>query len=62
VQVMQHLLLALVKPSAWSADLALRLLTKNFEIQLHDDGVVLCQHAGRGTDAIKCRCKGASTD
>lgn len=59
---MQHLLLALAKPSAWSADLALRLLTENFEILLHDDGVVLCQRAGRGKDAIRCRCKGASTD
>jgi len=58
---MQHLLLALVKPSAWSADLALRLLTKNFEILLHDDSAVLCQRAGTGADEVKCRCKVAST-
>lgn len=59
---MQHLLLVLVKPSAWSADLALRVLTKRYEILLRDDSAVLCQCAGTGADDVKCRCKVGSTD
>jgi len=59
--VMQQLLLAPVKSSALSAYLALDLLTKNFEILLHDSSAVLYQCAGKGTDEVKCQCRVSST-